>query len=621
MRIRYDPTNDIHTSSSHEPDNYILKIIDNPQEKTNSIKSICLIECNIDGKFIGEKAVVYFQKSVKATTLQFGDVILVHAIFSEIAPPQNPYTFDYRKYMNKRDIYYTAYITENRFTIIDHCSVRSLRQSAYRLQHYFSSLLARSGLEGDEYSIITAILLGNDETMDSSLRASYTSAGVNHILCVSGMHVGIIFMILNFLLKPLNLNRKTKTVKALILISCVWGYAHITGLSPSVQRASVMFTFVVFGNLLQRNTNVFHSLFASLFILLSINPLLLFEVGFQLSYLAVFGIVIFQKPIASLWKPKKRIVTYFWELTSVSVSAQLGTFPIAVYYFGQFPNYFLVANLSVIMLSMIIVITGIIVLILSFSPLLASWAGKVLCYEIKGMNTIIAFIDQLPGSVTTDISYNIIQVFLLYIAIFSIYLLFSQKRKKYYWIALPALTLFSILFVFRSVSLSLESSITIYSIPKNMAINFNSHGKSILLNDFIESKEDRDYQYSIINHERKKRMKSHLMTKEEDVYDSEISFFKEGDFIYFRGVSLCILPYDSKVHTLNSKLQVDYLYLYRQPKIKPEEVKNIFDFKCLIIGRTVSPYYENQWTAFCKKENIVYHSLNESGAMIVNLPR
>lgn len=614
---RYHPKDEIIFSFSGIPSEYLLKILDNPQEKVNSVKCLCAIEREIDGEMIDEKAVIYFQKSGKANSLKSGDLIVVQTIFSRIAPPQNPNSFDYQKYMQKKRVFYTGYIPESRFSVIGNFPVQPLRQFAYRLQQYFSQLLARSGLEGDEYSIITAILLGNDETMDPSLRASYTAAGVNHILCVSGMHVGIIFMILNFLLKPLEANRKTKIAKALILIFCVWGYAHITGLSPSVQRASAMFTFVVFGNFLNRHTNVFHSLFASLFILLSINPLLLFEVGFQLSYLAVFGIVIFQKPICSLWTPKNKIISYFWELAAVSFSAQIGTFPIAIYYFGQFPNYFLLANLSVIMLSTLIVISGIVVLVFSFSPLLASWAGKLLCYEIKGMNGIISFIESLPGAVTPNISYNLCQVFLLYIAIFFGYLLFSKKRKSYYWIALSSVSIFSLLFVFQSIKSSLESSVTIYSIPKKMAVNFNHHGKSILLHDFMESKDDPDYQFSIINHERKAGIKSCLLAKSEDLTNPDGLFFKEGNFVRFKNQTFYFLSEQPKLYATTLKIRIDYLYLYQHPKIKPEELMEIVEFKYLIIGRGLSGYYENLWREFCIKENIEYHSIQESGAFVI----
>ena len=168
----------------------------------------------------------------------------------------------------------------------------------------------------------------------------------------------------------------------------VWLYAHITGLAPSVTRSATMFTFVAVGQLLQRNTNVFHSLFASAFILLVVNPLLIFEVGFQLSYLAVAGIVLFQPKLAAVYRCRTRIGRYFWELLTVSVAAQLGTSPVSIYYFAQFPNYFMLSNLSVIALSFAVIITGVVLLPVSFIPLIPKYLTWILTMEIKAMNIL-----------------------------------------------------------------------------------------------------------------------------------------------------------------------------------------------------------------------------------------
>ena len=321
-----------------------------------------------------------------------------------------------------------------------------IKEKAARVQHYFSESLAEAGISGSEYSIITAILLGNKETLDTELRAHYNAAGVGHILCVSGLHVGVIFLILNFLLQPLDYSKKSRILKALILLFFIWIYACITGLSPSVTRAATMFSFVTFGNLLRRHTNIFHSLFASLFILLIINPLWLFNIGFQMSYAAVLGIVIFQQKLVALWTPKNKILTYFWNLMTVSVAAQLATFPLSVYTFGLFPNYFLLGNLSVITLSFVIVVSGVLLLIVSFVPYLSTWMAQLLTFEIKLMNHLTQSIGELPGAVTENISISWVQMLLIYLCILFFFLLFQQRKKRYYWLGLSsilALVLFS----------------------------------------------------------------------------------------------------------------------------------------------------------------------------------
>ncbi len=511
----------------------VVTLVDHPQEKERSIKCVGIVEGDTTGEAVKRKVMFYFQKSERSHGLVMGDRLFVKAKFARIEPPGNPFSFHYRKYMQRRGVTHTAYLSDRQWEFLAHTAKKPLKQISGKLQRFFALQFAKNGLQGDEYSIITAILLGDDDTMDQTLRSSYASTGVSHILCVSGMHVGIIFMILDFLLKPFSFHRKLRFLKAIILLISIWFYAHLTGLAPSVQRAAAMFTFVTFGNLLQRNCNIFHSLFASLFILLLFNPFLLFETGFQLSYLAVLGIVLLQKPIAAIWKPKNKLIFYFWELATVSLAAQLATAPVALFHFGQFPNYFLLSNLSVIMLSFAIVSTGVALLIFSFSTQVALWIGKLLFIEIKIMNQIVFFIEQLPGAVTKQITISILQLFLLYGIIIVIYLFFRYKKKKYYWITLSFILLFSVSSAYRNIHCCNELSVTTYQISKKLAVNFNYHGKSILLHDFMVDKNDEEYKFSIYHHERNRKIKSRLLSVSDELYAPKYAFYKKGNYILF----------------------------------------------------------------------------------------
>ena len=425
--------------------NFVAKIIEPPVQKAKSVKVVAIIEQTTDGKNIKKKAVLYFGKD-SLRQPSYGDVVLVCIKLKEIENFKTSNDFDYKKYMQRKGIFYTAYVPVSGWQKIGRFNANPFKDKAYQIQHYFSRTFADAGMSGDEYSIITAILLGNNETMEPELKASYASAGVSHILCVSGMHVGVIFMILNFLLQPLDYAKSLRLLKALLLMLFIWIYACITGLSPSVTRAATMFSFVTIGEILRRNTNIFHSLFASLFILLIINPLLLFETGFQLSYAAVFGIVIFQRKFVELWEPKRKIINYFWNLITVSVAAQLSTFPLSVYTFGQFPNYFLLANLSVITLSFLVVVSGVCLLAVSFIPHISCLLAKLLTLEIKLMNFLIQSIEKLPGAVTENIHISWVQMLLIYLCIIAFYLLFQQKKKVYYWIVLSSILSIVLLF-------------------------------------------------------------------------------------------------------------------------------------------------------------------------------
>jgi competence protein ComEC len=422
---------------------------------------------------------------------------------------------------------------------------------------------------------------------------------------------------MNYLLFPLNFSKRSQMVKSIILLLIVWSYANITGLAPSVMRAGTMFTFVLLGNFLRRNTNVFHSLFASLFLLLTINPLLVFEMGFQFSYLAVFGIVLLQKPIYNLYKPKTKIVRYFWDLCSVSIAAQLSTAPIAIFYFGQFPNYFLIGNLVVIFLSFWVVITGVTIMALSFLPYISQLVGYLLIYQIKIMNYTAKTIEALPYSTTDQISISPLQLILLYVMIGFFFYAFTKKNTKSFLYGLASLLIITGLFVYDKTACKNQKNITIYTISKSVAINFNQHGKSILLSDSIHSKKDKQYQFSIKNHEREARINSEILNIQEN-YEDE-SFLKKGSFIFFNGKTLYFLSGNDKLYASSEKIKIDYLYVSRNPKLKPEIVFQIFECDIVILDENNWLNFEREWVEHCQKHDIDYHLMRDKGAFMVDL--
>ena len=473
----------------------------------------------VDGKTVGGKVLLYLQPSPSTGSLRYGDLLFVHADLSRIAPPCNPDAFDNQRYMRRRGIYYSGFVRESGWQRIGHRPANPLKFLAQQARNRLTDIYIHAGMRGDELDILKAILLGDDDTLDPELKASYSSAGVSHILCVSGMHVGIIFMIVNFLLKPLDFFRTSRILKVVLVMLVIWLYAHITGLAPSVTRSATMFTFVAVGQQLRRNTNVFHSLFASAFILLVINPLLLFEVGFQLSYLAVAGIVLFQPKLAAVYHCRTRIGNYFWELLTVSVAAQLGTSPISIYYFAQFPNYFMLSNLSVIALSFVVIITGVALLPISFIPLISKHLTWLLTKEIRMMNTLITFIEKLPHSVTENIDYSLLQVVLLYGVIGCVCYLLYRRSRRVFWATGVLFTLFCVSFGVKKLALARETTFLAYHARKCSVLEFNWHGQTVWLSDSLCEEGDKLYQYNIRNHARKRRLHGRVVPIDTEALD------------------------------------------------------------------------------------------------------
>ena len=589
-------------------------IISTPVEKERSVKVIAQIHNTLSGHPTNEKVILYIRKDTSALKLQHGDRILANTRLERAPPPQNPFAFDNRKFLQRRGIYFTGFVEAGGWSKISESL--SVQRKSSHLQALFARQFRHSGLEGEEYAVITAILLGNDDTMPPTLKASYATAGVSHILCVSGMHVGIIFMMMNFLLKPLTLNRMTNIIKTIILLLFIWFYANITGLSPSVTRAAAMFTFVSFGALLRRNTDIFHSLTASLAILLFANPLLIFEVGLQLSYAAVFGIVIFQPMLSKIWQPKTKIGNYLWGLATVSVAAQISTFPISVHYFGQFPNYFLISNLSVIFLSFIIVISGIVTLLASIIPNISIICGTILCYEIKAMNFIIRLIESLPFSLTNNISWTPIEVITLYMFIIFFYIFIVKKKTKHLTISIYALSIFLVINNLILIKSKNRNEITFYAIQKQSCIGLNHNGQGILVADSLFTKEGKEYNFSVKNHELRCGIKSRVVSSSEQ--SSGAWYFTRDDYICFLGKRIFVLNNQRDIYCCNPRLKADFLLLSGNPSATPEAVAQAIDFGMVVADGSCSQYRKKRWKKWCTDNNIPYHDTSESGSLTIS---
>lgn len=604
--IRLYPTlpSELMTSNT----DWVVRVAEEPTLRQKSVK-IPVEVLHVNHKQdVKAKILLYLKPSADAAKLHYGDLLFVHAKLSRIPPPYNPDAFDNQRYMQRRGIYYTGFVNENAWERIGNKPENRVKFMAQKTRNRLTNIYISAGMSGEELDILKAILLGDDDTLDPELKASYSSAGVSHILCVSGMHVGVIFMIINFLLKPLDLFRRSRFLKTVLVMLVIWLYAHITGLAPSVTRSATMFTFVAIGQLLRRNTNVFHSLFASLFILLIVNPLLLFEVGFQLSYLAVAGIVLFQPKLSALYTCRCRIGNYFWELITVSAAAQIGTFPISIYYFAKFPNYFLLSNLSVITLSFVVIITGISLLPLSLIPVIAQHASWILTKEISIMNCIIRFIEQLPHSVTENIDYHFIQAILLYAVIGCVCLLLYRRSRKTFWTTCTLFTLFCVSFAVRKVQLAGETGFIAYHVRKISAMGFQCQGSMVLFSDSIRNDKSDLYRYNISNYARKHHLR--VVVVPIDTSDFDAPFLcKRGNFIRFNGKNYFILNKKQKnmVRNKNDGLSVDCLLLRQNPKIAPDEIMLKLPFREVVADGSNSAYYVEKWRSFCVEKGIPFH--------------
>jgi competence protein ComEC len=367
------------------------------------------------------------QDSVNSV-LEMDDQLWVPSKFMDVKAPLNPHQFDYKAYLARQGIHQQMYLEGNELIMLRSSSTFFGRIASIRNQ--IQESLSNEGFREDEYGVINALLLGQRQEVSRALLKDYSKARAIHILAISGLHVGIILLILTWVFKPLEILRNGRLLKLILIVIILWFFALLAGMSASVVRAVTMFTAVAIGQSLQRKNSVIHSLIFSMFVLLLCKPMFLFDVGFQLSYLAVFGIVTIQPKLVQLWKPKWKLLDKGWQLTTVSIAAQLSVLPLSLFYFHQFPGLFLVSNLVIVPFLGVILMGGILVIMLSLCSALPEMLVDFYGGIISGMNAFIQWVSEQESFLFSGISFSPWIMLASYLLIIFGFRFFDQRRKN-----------------------------------------------------------------------------------------------------------------------------------------------------------------------------------------------
>jgi len=418
------------------------------------------------------RVLLYFSKDSASANLQYGDKLQLKPLISELEEPGNPNEFNYRKYLSFHQIYHRAFLRSKDYTLLGN-EGKPFFKKIYALRHYLAELLREKIPSESAQAVAMALLLGQREELDETTLHNYSATGAMHVLAVSGLHVGIIFLLLRLLLPDIPRSRYyTRGLRPLLFLAGIWFYAALTGLSPSVTRAATMFSFVIAGSVIDRKLNIYHSIAASAFFLLFIQPYLITEIGFLLSYFAVMGIVYIQPRLYALLYFRNGLLDKAWAITAVSIAAQIATFPIALLFFYQFPVFFLISNLLVIPAAMLIVSGGVFLFLFSSIPSLGNALGYFLSLLIDFLNAGIALINRIPGVLAEGIVINIPETVLLYLFILFMLLYFSRKSFSHLRSALLFLILFAGHAEYRKLKNMQYRGMTVYSIRGHSAIAF-----------------------------------------------------------------------------------------------------------------------------------------------------
>jgi competence protein ComEC len=597
-------------------------------ERENSYRSTLKVTAiQQNGKWINAKGnvLIYLAKDSLAGTLAYGDEVLINASISEVRPPQNPGEFNYKYYLEKKAVYHQAFLKAGNIKVLAHNKGNPLVSYANYLQSKMLKVLKDNNIDGDEYAVVAAMLLGSRDKIDADLISAYSGSGAVHILSVSGLHVGRVYVFLNFLLFFMDRNKYSKLFKLLILLAFIWFYAAITGFSAAVLRSTTMFSFLIIGNAYNRKVNGFNTLAASLFFLLIIDPYLLIDTGFQLSYLAVIGIMAIYPGLYKLWSPNYWLMDKIWGLICVSIAAQLVTAPLAMYYFHQFPNLFILTNLVIIPLTTLIMYVGVGFYILSFIPLLSVWVSKLLSYLVYLLNETVKFVDHLPYAVSRGISISRTDMLLMFAVVVLFLIFFYSRQKKFFFAGLfVSVIIAASALVDKTIALNNRKFI-VYNINHHSVYDFIDGQQSYLIADSALLKDNKKIGFHIQNNWCALGIVHNNYLPINDTNSLKASkekhepLFIRDNFIQFREKRIAIVNNKNCNYICDTKLRTDYLIIAGNPKISIQDIAKQYTFQKIIIDSSNSLWRTNKWLEECRELNIEVWAVLKSGAFVMDV--
>lgn len=607
-------------------DNFIDKgvlwkaeVTDVPQVREKSIKVVLSLSQggapDTSYHVIGD-VMAYFEPDSASLLLEIGDEVVIASTVRQITPPANPAEFDYRKYLSHHNIHHQTFIKKGEW--LQHQRSRSFNLYAWasRLRKYGLNALRQTQMGEEELAVVYALVLGYKSDLDDNTTAAYAAAGAMHVLAVSGLHVGLIFMVFSHALSFLDRTRRGRILRACVLIGIIWCYALVTGLSASVMRASCMFTLVVIGQSISRNSNIFNTIAASALILILFNPLVVFEVSFQLSYLAVIGIIYLQPKIYNWFYFENKLLDKLWALTAVSIAAQLATSPLGFLIFHQFPNYFLIANIFVIPLATLILYFGLGVLVFESVPGIGRILTSMLDWLTSTLNWLVKWITELPFSVTSGVSISTTQAILLYgIVVASLWWLAAKNKSALRW-ALMALLIFLIIDVF-DFRENQVNELVVYQVGRNTAVDFIAGEEHVLVIDSILAADSGKINYHIQPYWIQKGLKNTPagIISNDTIIKPLLQLEKHGSFISFQGHRILVGSYNNFLPKAAS-IAIDIAIASRG--FYPKNLGGVLP-KMIVTDASCSARARTAWLEYCELNDVQYHNTREAGALVMKL--
>ncbi|MBL4678792.1 MAG: ComEC family competence protein [Mucilaginibacter sp.] len=545
--------------SKQPADKLLVNISSEPTVKDNMVRFTADVTVAVKNKkrYKSAGTILITIKDELAKNLFYGEQLLIPGKFSEIEPPYNPGEFNYKQYLANKNIHYQAYLYLKQYQIVDAGQGNAIISFGLDMRQRLVNKLKRNMHDTTAVAVASTLILGYKADLSADVMQAYSKTGTIHILSVSGGHVAILLALLTFILGFLN-HPQTKITKAVIIILVIWAYALLTGFSPAVNRAALMISLVITGKTYSRHISNLNILAVSAFTLLSYDPYLLTDAGFQLSYLAVAGLVIFQ-PIIYKWLIfKNKPADKLWMVCSVSIAAQITTFPLSAYYFHQFPVYFLLSNLLIIIPVAVIMYSGLALLLLPQIPYVSKALGYILEKSILLMNKMLAIIERAPYASFGKIWLTKMEFILLNVIIGLIFYCIYKKSKHALFASGVCLLVFSCSVSYKKLKADKTNLVTFLNLRKHQGIVFKHGEDAIVLSDLVQN--DKAFQYAVQPGLDSMRITYYCVVP----FNGNISnnyLLKKDALVWFRNKKLLLLNDSSRFKSIPADMLIDKAYL------------------------------------------------------------
>ena len=588
-----NPKHIAHQHDLHNKESIIVFSVQDKPKPSAFGQSYIVEIYQVDEAILSGLALLQLKPSL---SLSIGENYMALGTLRPIPKARNPGGFDFANYMKKKGVYLQLHSDNSRLTFID--KTPSLRGNAFSQREQLLQHVDKLEMRAQSEAVLQALVLGDRSDLDAHLQEEYAKAGAVHLLAISGLHVGVIMLLLQSFfgyLIPLTFKYRRWFLFAAVTLS-LWSYAFLTGLSPSVLRAVTMFSFLSFSNVLQRPGLPMQQLWLSLLVLILIRPSLVYEVGFQLSYAAVFGILWVMPKLNSLFQSKWTFIQKSWSLLVLGCIAQLSTLPFGLYYFHQFPGLFWISNLVIVPLLGVILVAGLLGVAIAPWEIGAAHYGKLLDFILYGMNTLVSVVAKQESFLFTDIPFDYLDALLLGAMVFVLFLLIRKFRLD-----------FLALLVF--LSFGFHYSVDSSPYPDNELVIFH------------------DYQNTLIGIKKNKDV-TYLLDKSQSINQKLIDNYTLNRQIR-NNVSQnlpfglqwgkdCILIVDEDVLYDFPSMVGCIVLLRNSPKVHLDDLIQRLQPKEIIADGSNYKSYIKRWEQSCKSNGIEFHDTATEGAYVLN---